>query len=155
MSTISLTDIADGIWGNELNETTETNIPKIMKWLSFHLGELNDMIATDYIINGNDAAPQLTSDEASIYVALYLDSYYSRMIKENLGAAGIQVLEVRENDSVVRVASKTEISKVYLQLKNQNKDHLNKLVDSYRRWQCIPASLHLSCHTYQKTLEQP
>jgi hypothetical protein len=152
-----LIDLSENLWF-ELGEPTDTSVVKILKYLIFHIGDLNDLIAENYVISGNDSSPELSDDTAAIYAALYMDYYYQKQSRDNLGAAGIQVLEVREADSVVRVASRTEVSKTFLQLKNQNKDYLNKLVDSYRRWKCVPASLHsnfYNCVTYQKTLQQP
>ncbi len=136
-----LIDLAENIHF-ELDSPADPSIVKIHKWLLFHLGDLNDHLSLSYAVSGNDSDPELSEDVAVIYAALYLNSYYSRLIRDNLGAAAYSIIEVKEGDETIRLANRNEVSKTYIQLKNQNTEYLYKLIEAYKRNQCLPTSLH-------------
>lgn len=157
---MKLIDLANVIWSSELLETTDTTVSKIVFWLSSdnNIGILNDLLGTNYSISGNDATPELDEEAAAIYSTFYLYKYYQRLMKTNLNATQYDWSEISEADSTVRRVSKNEIAKNYRLLANDTKDYLDKLVESYKKFHCIPASLHSSYFTstiYQKTLQQP
>lgn len=139
---ISLLDISENIWFNELNETTETSIVKILKWLQFHIGDLNDLIQTSYEQNGNDVTPQLTYESAVVFASMFMDYWYGNQVRINSGAnAFTDWIEVKEADTTFRKVNRNEIAKTVLQLKAQNKEYLMDLINAYKRNQCIPANL--------------
>lgn len=153
-----LIDLANSIFFNDLLETNDTSIVKILYWLQNHVGELNDLIATSYTNNGNDLSPELGNNEAAIFALIYLQRYYQRQMKNNLGASAYDVLEVREADSVVRLQNRNEIAKNYRLLANDIRDSLNKTAEYYKKFHCVPASINGSsyfCSSYQKILQQP
>ena len=139
-----LIDLSNNIFFSDLLETDDTSVVKILTYLIAHIGDLNNLISTSYTISGNDASPELGLDEAAIFAAIYMMNYYQRQVQSNLGASAFDVLEVSEGDSRVRVMNRNELSKTYLQLKNQTKDNLTQMVESYRRWKCVPASIYSS-----------
>lgn len=153
MSTTSLLDLSNDIWYGDLNETSDTSIVKILAWLQAHTGDLNNLIATNYQLNGNDLTPQLGLDEAAIFSMIYLHKYYQRQMNSNMGASAYDVLEVREADSVVRLQNRNEIAKNYRLLANDIRDSLYKMVEYYKKFKCVPISLNFEgyvCSTYRK-----
>lgn len=153
---VSILDLAAGIHFNDLLETDDTSVPKIIAWLLARNGELNDLIGTSYEINGNDYSPQLGADEAGILANMYLMHYYQRQQKTNLNATQYDWSEISEGDSTVRRVSKNEVSKSYRLLANDIRDYLYKLVNYYKAHRCIPASIHSEYFTsIIKILQQP
>ncbi len=150
---MTLLDLSNNIWFGDLNETTDTSIVKILAWLQAHLGDLNNLIATSYEQNGNDAAPELGLDEAAIFSMIYLNKYYQRQMNSNLGASSYDILEVKEADTTIRLQNRNEIAKNYRLIANDIRDSLNKMVEYYKKWKCVPVSLNFSgyvCSTYRK-----
>ena len=132
-------------------------IGTLIFWLSFNLGNINNLISTTYQLRGNDSAPQLGLEEASIAGMLYLSSYYQRKVTSNLGAAAYDWSRVEEADSVVQKVSRNEIAKTYMQLKKDNDARLDKSIGLYKKNQCIPASLFLDYFQvlyYNRALQQ-
>ena len=150
-----LIDLSNFLWFGDLNETTDTSIPKILNWLIANIGLLNESLGKSYEISGNDANPELGNDESAIFGLIYLDRYYSRQIQNNLGASAYtEVLEVQEGDSKVRLQNRNELSKVFLQLKTQNRENLDKYIQAYLRFRCIPASIHSNIGAFSLILQQ-
>lgn len=155
---MKLIDLAQNIWFGELDETTNTSTTKILNWFISNIGLLNDALSTSHVINGTEASPELTDDEAVIFGLMYLHRYYQRLIQTNLNATQYDWSEITEADSTIRRVSKNEIAKSYRLLANDTKDYLNKLIESWKKWQCVPASLHSEFFTsivYTKKIEQP
>lgn len=152
-----LIDLANSLYYNDLLETDDTSVVKILEWLKANLGQLNDLISTSYTISGNDAVPELGLDEAAIFANIYLMNYYQRQQKNNLGASSYtDWSEIVEADSRIRRVSRNEIAKNYRLLSNDIRDYLYKISESYRRWKCVPASLHSEFYcSLTKTLQQP
>lgn len=137
---MTLTDLAENLHYNDLLETDDTSVAKILKWLQDNLGQLNDLIATNYQISENDASPELGIDEAGIFGIIYLMNYYQRQIQSNLGASAYDWSEVVEADTRVRRVSRNEIAKSYRFLSNDSRDYLYRLVESYKKFKCVPVS---------------
>lgn len=143
-NTISIVDVSENIHFNELNDTPDTTISKIVKWLLFHIGDLNDLTQESFQKNGNDVAPQLTLEAAVILAAMYMDYWYGYQIRIYTGPGAFSQdswTEIREGDTTFRRLNKNEIAKTIIQLKDQNKKYLDALVNAYKRNQCIPESM--------------
>lgn len=153
-----LIDLAGNLYLNDLLETDDTSVVKILEWLKANLGQLNDLISSSYEIVGNDAVPELGLDESAIFGNIYLMNYYQRQQKNNLGASSYDTdwSEIVEADTRIRRVSKNELAKNYRLLSNDIRDYLYKISEYYRRWRCVPASLHSSFYcSLTKTLQQP
>lgn len=160
--TISLVDVASAIYYNDLNESKETSVTKILTWLIAHIGELNTRLAARICIVGNDCQPQLRPAQAAIFGMLFLYNYYLRLVRENLGAAAFSVLEVQEGDSSVRLVNRNEIAKTYRGLAQDTLANLNKLCLEYKQNVTLPASINnpylqswgwLGSFLYQKQID--
>lgn len=138
-----LVDLASSIYLNDLLETTDTSIPRIVSWLCANIGTVNDYLGTSYTISGNDAIPELTEDVSAIFAVIYLDRYYARQVQLFSGASGYDSswTEWSEGDSSIRRVSKNEIAKTMMQLKKENSLYLKDLISGWKRYQCIPANL--------------
>lgn len=152
-----LIDLANNLWFSDLLETDDTTVVKIFEWLKANIGQLNNLISTSYVIESNDAFPELGYDEATIFAAIYIMNYYQRQQKVNMGASSYtDWTEVVEGDSRVRRVSRNEIAKNFRLLSNDIKEYLYQLSEHYRRWKCVPASLHSQFYcSLAKTLQQP
>lgn len=144
---MKLIDLANSLFYNDLLETDDTTIVKILSWLQNHIGDLNNLIGTNYHIIGTDTDVELGNDEASIFALIYLMNYYQRQQKINLGASAYDWSEVVEADTRVRRVSKNEIAKNYRLLSNDLRDNMNKMVEYYKKFKCIPASIHTTFFT--------
>ena len=159
---MKLIDLSNGLFYNDLLQTDDTSVVKILEYLKANIGQLNDLIATSYIIEGNEASPELLLDEAAIFGNIYLMNYYQRQQKNYLGASGYDNdwSEISEGDTRIKRTSRNEIAKNYILLSNDIRDYLYKISESYRRWKCVPASLHSEFYSdlatdLTKTLQQP
>jgi hypothetical protein len=151
-----LIDLASNLWYSDLLETDDTTVTKILEWLKNHIGDLNNLIATNYHIIGNDTDIELGNDEASIFGMIYLMNYYQRQQKVNLGASAYDWSEVVEADTRVRRVSRNEIAKNYRLLANDLRDNMNKMVEYYKKFKCIPASIHTTFFTsLVQQIQQP
>jgi hypothetical protein len=132
-------DIASGIFFYEFDaDTNEANISSISGWMQANIGELNNLIYTQF--SGYDT--QLNPEQENIFKHLYLSSYYkkkSRNAIKSIGTNGSnQILMVRDEDSHVQFVNSNEVSKQFRQLSKDHLDELNKLVYAYNSYQARP-----------------
>ena len=116
---IKIVDLADLIWRDELNETTQTSVPEIAYWLRNNgLGRLNDLIHTSFSIDLDTleiAENNFGVEEAIILAQLYLIKYFRKQSSDFLGAVGVSdTIEYSENGMTIRKLNRTEQSKVGL-----------------------------------------
>jgi len=151
MLIMKLIDLSNYLY-QELGEPTTPTITDITFILRNLVGELNNLISTEYCIVDQDYCPELGESEAAILGNLYLLRYYNKMINNNLGASAYNWNELREGDSVIRKVSNNEISKTYLQLKNTISEYIKFLVSSYKQNQCVPTGYsHDYCGCFSVT----
>lgn len=137
-----LIDLASNIWYNDLLESDDTSVAKILTWLLSNVGSLNIRLSTRIKISGNECVPELTDAQAVIFSIIYLYNYYVRQMKANLGAAQFSVLEVTEGDSTVRMVNRNEVAKTYRGLAQDTLLDLNKLAMEYKRNSSLPVSIN-------------
>jgi hypothetical protein len=135
----NLFQIASGIFFYEFDgDTSDTNISAISGWMEANLGELNNLIYTQF--SGADA--DLNVEQSNIYKHLYLGHFYKKKsrnaIKNIVNGSASNVLSVRDEDSAVSFVNSNEISKQFRQLSKDNFEELNKLVASYNSYQAAP-----------------
>ncbi len=131
--------MALGIWKSELNEDSSTSIPSLSAYFRYNIGDLNNLLGTCYRLDSitleivDENAVEISSQAAMIYKYIYLISFYTRQIRANLGVGGVsQSLSVQSDGGVVRLVDKTQISKLYLQLRKDLIDQLKNLVNRYK-----------------------
>lgn len=138
--TITLSDLSLQIY-DELSDT-DFSSASILSWLQANLGKLNDLITTTYILdNSNEASPLLNIEEAAVFKLLYFIKYCDLKIRSNLGAAGIEFIELSSDKGTVRRASKTTVAEQYRLYRNTVKEDLDTLVDLYKRNKSLPLSV--------------
>lgn len=155
---MTLLDLAGNLHYNDLLQSDDTSVVKILNWLLANLGQLNDTLGTSYQVSGNDAVPELGLDEAGIFGTIYMIHYYQRQQKNNLNASGYDTdwSEIVEGDSRIRRVSRNEVAKNYRLLSNDIRDYLYKIVESYKRFKCVPASIRSSFFcSVTNILQQP
>lgn len=129
---MTVATIADEIY-RELDEPSDASIPSISFWLTSNIGKLNNIIDTDYVIEGGEIVPELGEEEKSIFKLMYEIHYYTRQVNKNLGAAAYtSILEVKEGNRSVRRANKTEVAKSYRGLIADLNDDLEAQVLNYK-----------------------
>jgi hypothetical protein len=158
---MKIQDIADEIF-RDLNKPSDLSIPAIAYWVRTNIGALNNLIFTSYSVDCTDpnleftanttdgevsgGAPVMTvpfkDEEKAIMKSLYAIHYYDLKIRGVLGAAGYNsALEVTANGATVRLTSKTEIAKAYMQAKKMEVENRDRLVMGYNKSKAIPAQV--------------
>lgn len=135
-------DIADELFrfGNQ----TDFSIPAISFWIRSNLGTLNNLINTSFYVDKDtlEIKPCFGENEAAILKSLFTIYWIGFRIKGSLGAAGYNsALEVTSNGATVRLASKTEIAKTYLQEKRLEEDNLKTLIIGYKSGKSLPSQV--------------
>lgn len=142
---------ASGIY-QDLGEPSGLSPSYIAAWMVYpqNIGKLNNAIATCYSgclseNSGQCICPELGNNEYAIYSLIYQEGYYTREISKNLGANGVTtrfyLTEVKEGDSSIKFTSKTEIAKVYKDLRNQLAGELNDAIMLYRANAAVPRTV--------------
>lgn len=143
---IKIVDLADLIWRDELNETTQTSVPEIAYWLRNNgLGRLNDLIHTSFSIDLDTleiAENNFGVEEAIILAQLYLIKYFQKQSSDFLGAVGVSdTIEYSENGMTIRKLNRTEQSKVWLEMTKQARNDLKDLITGYKIGRATPRSI--------------
>ena len=140
---MKIVDIADEIF-RELDQPLEVSIPQIAFWIRVNVGTLNNLINSEYAINTTtlEISPDPNLEEKSILKKLYNIHYYNLKIRASLGAASKDsVLEVSADGASVRKINKNETGKVYLAIKRQEQDELNKEIANYNLTKSAPSQV--------------
>lgn len=114
-----------------------TDIPPgtIAFWLRNNIGNLNNAIGTQYIIDTytSEISGGVGEQEKAIFKKMYLIYYYGKLVNSNLGAASFDaIMEITSDGSTVRKVSKNQIAQNYLALKKQESEELLKLINGYK-----------------------
>lgn len=122
---------------------SQGDIPNVRTWLQFTAtSRLNVLLPSKYVKDGDDVCPNICGIEAAILYQMYLIYYYSKEIKNNLGAAQYDWSEIKEGDSTIRRVSKNEVAKTYLSLKRDADNALRDLIFHYRQNKATPLSIY-------------
>lgn len=144
---MKITDVAAEVFYADIAESSITSIPSIAYWLRAKIGELNNLLYTDFTVNDSGEVidgegVEIPIEAVSILKKLYIIYYYGRIIANNLGAAGLdQVIEVSSDGSTVRNVDKNSIAKTYLALKRDEEENLNALIKGYSAKDVLPISV--------------
>lgn len=131
----TITDLGNEIFF-ELGSPTDISIASIAFWLRSNIGHLNSTISTSYEINSStpfECNPTIGENEKIIFKKLYLIYYYNKFVITNLGASSFDaIIEYTSDGSTIRKVNRNEVSKVYLQLRNQHQLELEKMISMYK-----------------------
>ena len=137
---MKIVDIADEIF-RELDQPKDVSIPQIAFWIRVNVGSLNNLINTEYAIDTTtlEISPDPGIQEKSILKRLYNVHYYNLKLRSTLGAVTLDtIVEVGSDGSYVKKANKNETSKVYVSIKKQEQDELNREIASYKLGKSAP-----------------
>ena len=133
-----LVDISNEVF-LENDSPTDLSIASISQWFRGNYKSLNNILNKNYFLNDSleitngDDGQELGEDEAAIFKKMHSIHYLTRKIRQNLGAAGVNVLlDVTADGATVRTVDRTRISSVYIQLRKEETAELKILVNSYK-----------------------
>ena len=135
LTTDLVIDAADEI-NFELNSPFDISISFISFWLRRNIGKLNNLIGTTFTITTDSPynfSTALSEEQKDIYKHLFKIYYWQKKINDNLGSSSFDIVqEVTSDSATVRMVNKNEISKTYLQLRNQEIEALKNMVNGYK-----------------------
>lgn len=143
---MKITDAATEIY-LENGEPSFTSIPAISYWIRAKIGELNNLIYTDFVINTDleivdGEGIEIPIDAMAIIKKMYLVYFYGRVIANNLGSAGVDVaIEISSDGSTIRNANRNDIARTYLNLKRDEEANLDTLIKGYSAKDVLPISV--------------
>lgn len=140
----SVSGIASGIY-EDLGNPSDISVASISSWIKNNIGLVNNKIFTNYEITGDLFIDNnCPDDEEKVLInEAYNTYYYGKLITSNLGAAGFTtVQEVDSDGAKVKMVNKTELAKVYKDLKKQSQENFDNLVSIYRFNKGRPKAVH-------------
>jgi len=113
-------------------------IPAIAHWLRHNYAKMSVYGCSDFSIslandNNYELSPEPSEVEKDILKTLYVLYHYSKLIRDNLGAAAYNTLSEVDSDGMkVRRTSRTEIAKTYVQVQKMAQEDLKSLANHYK-----------------------
>ena len=136
---MKIIDLATSLYKTELAEPSDISIPSLATYFRYNVGDLNNLLGTCFSLSPtsleiiDEHGCEINKEAAMIYKYIYLLSYYARQIRANLGVGGVsQTLSIQSDGGIVRLVDKTQISKVFLQLREDTEKTLSKLTNKYK-----------------------
>ncbi len=136
----------------EIGEPSYTSIPAISYFLRSKIGEINDLLFEDFIIESSSGqyeildagGVEISVNAAAILKKIYLVYSYDILIRANMNLLSQDsLLEFTDNlqGSTVRRTNRNEVSKTYATLKSAEQKNLNDLITAYRIKGAIPSQV--------------
>jgi hypothetical protein len=127
-----LGDLANSVW-EDLDRPSTILVENIHGWFVSNVGKLNTYTTGVYSgVNGTGIEPEPSSVELALLAQLYKIRYYERKVDEYLGAGAYTVMELKEGDTTIRIASRNELAKTYKDLKKQEQDNFHSMLQNYK-----------------------
>tara|TARA_Y100000592_G_C5475033_1_gene321798 strand:+ start:81 stop:596 length:516 start_codon:yes stop_codon:yes gene_type:complete len=137
---MKVVDISDEIF-RELGEPSTLSIPAIAYWIRSNVGQMNNLIHTDYYIQSKDleivtlvnkVAVEIGENEKAILKKMYFIHFYDQKLRTQMLTMDTDtVIAVRDGDSSVTKVNRNEIAKSIAAVKNQEYQELRMMVQSY------------------------
>ena len=144
---MKVVDIADEIY-RELGEPTTLSIPAITYWIRGNVGQMNNLIHTDFYIQPKDLeivetvdlkTAEITEGEKAILKKMYFIHYYDQKLRSHIVTMDTDtVLSVRDGDSGVTKVNRNEIAKSIAIIKNQEYAELQYMIGAYKMTKSSP-----------------
>jgi hypothetical protein len=138
----------------EMGEDAGYSYEYIAYWFvgNHNLGRLNNLIGTSYsgsYVTGMygemktySISPEMGRDESAIYKKIFEFDFYTKQARNTLkgvaGSDGNDWVSLREGDSSITRINRNEIAKNFKGLADSAKDELNKMAQSYLKFNLIP-----------------
>lgn len=131
--------IADEIY-REIGAPSDLSPNAIAYWIRGNIGALNNLIFTSFALSSNGAEidPELGLEEKDIMKKMYGVYFYGEKVRNSLGAAAYDILELTQDGDTIRKVNKNELSKSYVQMKKMESDELKDLIRGYKSKSATP-----------------
>jgi hypothetical protein len=138
-------DIADSLY-EDLGQPSSTSIASIAFWLRNHIGHLNTLIGTSYVLDEDQEIMsgdnEIGTSEADILKQLYMVYWAKLQVKNYLGASGTEsVLTIEDDGAKVTKINKTTLASEYRNLAKDEQLALDQMVNSYKRHGSLPVQV--------------
>lgn len=129
-------DISNEIF-QDLSEPSDIGISSISMKVRSFIGELNLLLNTSFSLNSSYEIIDENSDyidvnAVAILKKLYEIYYYGKNSNSYLGAAGVEVRTISDDQATVTTYDKGNLSRQYIELKKSAKEELQNLVNGYK-----------------------
>lgn len=126
----------------DLDNDSSLSVSYITSWIRNNVGKVNNMLGVSFELDNNlEYTPCIDNNVKDIIKNMYICHYYNLQAKSNLGASAFDVIEVRDGDSVGRVANKTDKAKVLATIAKQCSEDLAEVIKFYKANRCLPMSI--------------
>jgi hypothetical protein len=144
---MKVVDIADEIY-RELGEPSTLSIPAITYWVRSNVGQMNNLIHTDFFINSKDlelvetidsVLVEIGEEEKAIIKKMYFIHFYDQKLRSHMIAMDTDtVISVRDGDSGVTKINRNEMTRSMASIKAQEYNELQIMVGSYKTTKAAP-----------------
>lgn len=144
---MKVVDIADEIY-RELGEPSTLSIPAITYWVRSNVGQLNNLIHTEFYVRTTDLEvvetdnltdTEIGDNEKAILKKMYFIHYYDQKLRNHMLTMDTDtVLSVRDGDSGVTKVNRNEIAKSIAAVKNQEYAELQYMIGAYKMTKSSP-----------------
>lgn len=113
-------------------------------WVKNNIGQFNVLIQGSYTVDDAtfEVSPVIGPNESAVIKKMFEVYNFDRLIRANIGSSGFSsVLEVSEGENKIKMVNKTELAKVYSELKKQCALELRGMVDKYKQHSISPVSV--------------
>lgn len=134
---------SSGVW-EDLGQPSGISPAYISGYIIDNLGRLNILIDTCFSGDGSGCVtPALSIFELAIAGEMYKESFYSKKIRDSLGANGYgeQWISIREGDTSIQRASPTQVAREYRELKKDATNNIQNLSYLYKNNLVVPHSI--------------
>ena len=135
LSTDNVVSIADFTYYT-MGSPSDISLPYVAYYYRNAIGYINNLLSTSFVTESDspfNISPALNESEKMIFYELFQIHYISKLVKENMGAAGFDsVVEVSSDNASVRKVDRNQVFRSYLQLRDQHQKTLDKMINNYK-----------------------
>lgn len=135
---MKLVDAANGLY-TLLGMPSNVSIASICAFYRQNIGDLNNLLSTSYAVNNtsleivDENNIEITNKEISIFNLLFEIRYYTRESRNFMGVGGVDnVVSVESDNGRITFANRNTSAQLYIQLRKDANEQLNKLLNLYK-----------------------
>jgi hypothetical protein len=144
---MKVVDIANEIY-IDVGSPSTTSIPAIAFWVRAKVGEINNLLLEDFVINSSSyeildgGGVEITPEAVAIIKKLYKIYDYELQIRLQMSAISTDtILEVADQGSSVKKMNRNEVSKTLAGVRKDELLGLDKLVTAYKQRGALPSQV--------------
>ena len=144
---MKVVDIADEIY-RELGEPSILSIPAITYWIRSNVGQMNNLIHTDFFVQSTNLEivetvdsknVEIGEEEKAVLKKMYFIHFYDQKLRTHMTTMDTDtVISVRDGDSGVTKVNRNEITKSIAAVKNQEYNELRMMISAYKMTKSSP-----------------